>query len=126
MVLIIFMFFCVSKPFLLGLVHFKGILYAAKISHNNMKLRVLIICQKESIRSCFKLANSGNGLSGTIWLHSTKSHMPRCKFYSRTVNPKKQLVLVQFDMPLFWKTHCVTCVSAVVILYHVTRSCKTY
>ena len=50
MVIIIFIvFFCLSKSFLLVVVHFKGILYAAKISPSNMKLRVLIICQKESI-----------------------------------------------------------------------------
>ena len=36
----------------------------------------------------------------------------------------KQLVPVHLDLPLFWMSHCATCLLASVILCHVTGSCK--
>ena len=37
---------------------------------------------------------------------------------------KSRELVASEDLPLFWKSHCVTCVSTEFILYHETRSCK--
>ena len=36
----------------------------------------------------------------------------------------KELLPVQPNFPLFWKSHCVICIPALFILYHVTRFSK--
>ena len=59
----------------------------------------------------------------TIRSHGTKSHMLVSKLHSG-IYKTMQLVPVPLDLPLFWKSNCVPCSPAYVILYHVTRSCK--
>ena len=58
-----------------------------------------------------------------ICVHGTKLHMLGHKLHSET-SKTKQLIPVHLDVPLFWKSHCATCVPACVILCSVTRSCK--
>ena len=48
--------------------------------------------------------------------HGEKSHMLMSKLHSGTYKT--------MHLPLFWKSHCATCLPVYVILYHVTRSCK--
>ena len=57
------------------------------------------------------------------------SHMVRNKLYWDANNavghPKqRELLPVQPDFPLFWKSRCVICVPVKFIPYHVTGSCK--
>ena len=42
----------------------------------------------------------------------------RCDFHNKAIVP------VHPDLPLFWKSHCATCVPSGVISYHVTGACK--
>ena len=49
--------------------------------------------------------------------------MLRRKLHSET-SKTKEIVPVHLDLPLFRKSYCATCLSASVILYHVTGSCK--
>ena len=55
--------------------------------------------------------------------HRTKSHILGRKLHCGT-SKSKQLVPVYLDLSLFRKSHCTTCITACVILYHVTGSCK--
>jgi len=59
----------------------------------------------------------------TIRSHGTKSHKLVSSLPSGTFKTI-QLVPIDLDLPLFWKSQCATCLPACVILYHVTGSCK--
>ena len=52
------------------------------------------------------------------WYKITHTDEQVAQWDSKTKQP------VHLDLPLFWQSHCATCSSACVILYHVTGSCK--
>ena len=59
----------------------------------------------------FTLLTGLNRPLRTIRSHDTKSHVLRRKSVTGT-SKTKQLVPVHLDLPLFWKSHCATCVHA--------------
>ena len=106
---------------------------AQSVEHQTFNLRV-VGCRKSHIgRADYFLlffrdgavSHDQYGIIGPLHdrSHGTKSHMLVSKLHSGTFKTML-LVPVHLDLPLFWKSHCRTCLPAYVILYQVTGSYK--
>ena len=97
--------------------------YVLLIRNTKPKFIMLQICNLLRRNSSSMQTTPQESFSEQTMTHRTKLRMLGLKSISGTSKTKPgQGGLVR--VALFWKSHCVTCVPACVILYHVTISCK--